>query len=272
MQLSQSFSFGKSSYFKGVCASLVIAGVSGSIIFNRLEPLLIPLGIALFVAGKQYFDSKNEKETLYSRINTLESELVYYLKFEQQHKFVVLDLQENNKLKEASRQDKKLIQRLKQKITSLQNSLVTVEKSIQYYESEIVNENYTLNAENKSLKHTVEELQLQQELLQEECELLQQKKANILSELTQYQLKKQLSETEIEVKSIDLSDRKLAIVGGYPKVQDAIIDDLKQEYNLREGIKFTSNDRERRITQQHIKDRFFYFLTKVERSHYVTAL
>ncbi len=254
MQLSQSFSFGKS-YFKGGCASLIVVGVSGSIIFNRLEPLLIPLAIIPIAARKYYVDSKKEQEILHSRINTLESESAYYLELEQQHKFIVLELQEeNDRLKEAFDRDKKLIQKLEQKISSLQKSIATVEETIQYYESEIVDENHTLEKKNKSLKHTVEKLQLQQEIIQEEYEFLQQEKANILSELTRYQLQHQITEEKPEVRTIDLSDRKLAIVGGHPRVQNAVVDALDREYNLGEVIKFTSNDREKRITQQHIKD------------------
>lgn len=314
MQLSQSFSFPKSISNRKITAVLVVAGISGSIILHRLEPLLIPLGIFPVMAGKSYINIKKEKEELRSQVSSLGYDLAYSQEIQQEQKFTLLELQEENtklknvslqnkelsqqkveylesllkslsserqqqkqallklqeektKLQDASLQDAEKIQQLQQKIDSQESSIKLLQETIEYYEKEIIDENQVLRDRNKFFEQTVEELKVKQELLQDECDASKQEKVRLLAEIKAIsQFDSQTHQTElnsildlvrdeeIELDSIDLSDRKLAIVGGHTRVQNALVEALNREYNLREVIKFTSNDRGRRITQQHIKD------------------
>lgn len=248
MQLSQTFSIPKSS-FKGVSTFLIVAGVSASIIQHRPEPLLIPLGVIPFVARKLYVDNQKEKESSQLQINSLESELAHSLELEQQQQFLFLELQqENSTLKNNAVGDRKFIQQLQQQNKSLESSLEHLQESVTYYEEEIVNENHALDKQNKLLKQTVKGLKLEQELWQQD-------KTKLLAEIKAIARLKDRSEPlKQKARSINLSDRKLAIVGGHPKIQNAVINRLKQEYNLGEAVTIPSDGKEKRITQQHITD------------------
>ena len=235
MQLSQFYQGYKLSYLKGFCTACLIAGVSLTITTNRIESLLITLGIVPVAIQGIYNKLQQEHTELQSQIEDIisQNELLD-LKLEQAFigkektlSFSKKLQQENRNLQESYQVNQKVIQQLQIRTRVLEQTVSLLQESFEYYEKEITQENQNLAYQNQEL--------------QKENSNLQKQKPILLS-------KKIECDRDIQKNSqqnIDLSNFTLGIIGGHTRVQNAVIKDLKLAYNLGKAVTIISEGKDK---------------------------